>query len=88
MKQFPALFVAAAALVAAGCATKTETIYETRRVEVPVYETVPVPETLLEACKVDLSALESNSDLERVLAEAIVELRRCTEDKDAIRALE
>lgn len=63
---------------------------ETVEVRVPVYETVPVPETLLEECTVSLPvhATWTNADIERLLAEALIELKRCSADKAAIRNLE
>lgn len=70
-----------------GCAAEPRLIEVPVVTTVTVYETVPVPEVLLRACKVDLSALESNQDLERTLGNAILELRQCTEDKEAIREL-
>lgn len=75
-------------LLLTGCASTERLIEVPVITEVVRYETVPVPEVLLIACKVDLSALNSNQDLERTLGEAIVELRRCTDDKESIRNLE
>ena len=72
----------------AGCATKPITITEVETIEVPIYETVPVPEALLKACKVDLSALESNQDLERAVVEAVLCNEQHNADKAAIRDLE
>ena len=71
-----------------GCGTTTQIIKDPVLVTETIYETVPVPETLLRACKVDLSALKSNKDLESTLAAAILELQRCTEDKVAISELD
>jgi hypothetical protein len=58
-------------------------------VEVPVtvYETQPIPAALLRECKVTLPALKSNGDLELALAQALVALKECEADKQAIRAL-
>lgn len=69
-----------------GCARPT-IVHEPIEVEVVRYETVPVPEVLLKACKVTLGALNSNSDLETALAAALLELKACTADKEAIRGL-
>lgn len=57
-------------------------------VEMPIvhYETVPVPEALLTPCRVELE-LETNQDLEAALAASLIELKRCSSDKDAIREL-
>ncbi len=71
-----------------GCASTERLIEVPVIIEVPIYETVPVPDVLLRACKVDLSALKSNQDLEAVLGAAILELNRCTADKVAIGELE
>lgn len=71
-----------------GCASTPTTVYETVEVEVVRYETTPVPEALLRPCSVDVGDLWTNADLERTLAEALLELRRCTDDKAAIRDLE
>lgn len=69
----------------AGC-VKTVTVREPVEVPVTVYETIPVPEALLEPCSVALE-LKTNADLERTLAAALLELKRCTADKEAIRSL-
>lgn len=69
----------------AGC-VKTVTVREPVEVPVTVYETIPVPEVLLEPCSVELE-LKTNADLERALAAALLELKRCTADKEAIRSL-
>ena len=74
-------------LLCFGCAAEPTVVYEQVPVEVVKYETVPVPDLLLKACKVTLGALKSNSDLETALADALVELKRCTDDKEQIRAL-
>ena len=71
-----------------GCAAKPVVVYETVEVEVVKYEQIPVPEALLRACFVDLQGLETNEDMERALFEAVLELNRCTDDKEAIRELE
>jgi hypothetical protein len=62
-------------------------IREPVEVEIVRYETVPVPEALLAPCLITPLALETNADLEAALAEALIELNRCTADKDAIRSL-
>jgi hypothetical protein len=63
-------------------------VYEPVEVPVTVYETVPVPAALLTPCEVELGELHTNGDLERTLAKALVELRRCTLDKQSIAELE
>ncbi len=72
----------------AGCASVPEVITVATPVEIVRTETVPVPQVLLRACEVDLSALKSNQDLESALGAAILELQRCTDDKVAISELE
>lgn len=69
-----------------GCA-KPIAVREPVEVQVVRYEPVPVPEALLTPCRVDVE-LETNQDLEEALAAALLELRRCTEDKNKIRELE
>jgi len=81
-------WLTASACLLAGCASTDRLIEVPVITEVVRYEMVPVPEVLLRACTVDLSALKSNQDLERTLGEAIVELQRCTDDKESIRNLE
>lgn len=78
------------ATILCGCATPPVTVHDVIEIEVPVIETVPVPESLLTPCTVSLPVHEAwtNADIEHALAEALVELRRCTEDKEAIRNLE
>lgn len=73
--------------LAAGC-VRTVTIREPVEVPVTVYETVPVPEVLLTPCQISLTPLVINADLERALAAALLELERCSQDKEAIRELE
>lgn len=71
----------------AGCARPT-LVHEPVEVEVVRYETVAVPSALLEPCRVSIDRMETNGDLEAALAAALLELKRCTADKEAIRALE
>jgi hypothetical protein len=75
-------------MLVSGCAKEPLIVRAPIEVPITVYETVPVPEALLRACKVTLGAFKSNQDLELALAEALIELRRCTQDKEAIRGLE
>jgi hypothetical protein len=70
-----------------GCA-KPLVVTEPIEVQIVRYEPVPVPEVLLTPCRVTLSDLNTNQDLELALADALLELRRCSADKDAIRELE
>lgn len=77
----------AGSLAAAGC-VRPVVVTEPVEVEIVRYETVPVPEALLKACKVSLGTLNSNQDLELALAAALIELKRCTADKEQIRGLE
>jgi len=54
--------------------------------EKTVIERVQAPADLLEDCQdVDTDHLETNSDLERALGEAVVSLDACTEDKRRLR---
>jgi hypothetical protein len=76
-----------AAVSLTACARPT-LVHDPVEVQVVRYEPVPVPEALLKACKVTLGALNSNQDLEAALADALIELKNCTADKEAIRALE
>ncbi len=82
------LSVALVGFFIAGCSSTPTLIEVPVLVEVTVYETVPVPEALLQPCRVSLDQLETNQDLERALGEAILELRQCTADKVAISELE
>ena len=88
LKLYIIIMLIALAATQGGCGTTTEIIKDPVLVTETIYETMPVPETLLRACTVDLSALKSNKDLESTLAAAILELQRCTEDKVAISELE
>lgn len=81
----PAVLVTSMLLV--GCA-RAPIVHEPVEVEVVRYEAIPVPEVLLKACKVTLDALNSNQDLELALAAALIELQRCTADKEAIREIQ
>ncbi len=74
--------------VVTGCASTPEVLTVPVPVEITVYETVPVPAALLRACKVPDLDLKTNQDLESALGAAILELIRCTQDKNAIRDLE
>lgn len=69
-----------------GCA-KPLVVHESVQVPIVRYETVPVPEALLGPCRVDLNRMETNADLEVAVAAALIELKRCSSDKDAIREL-
>jgi hypothetical protein len=73
-----------------GCASAPEPIVIREPIEVLIteYEAVPVPLALLAPCHIDLGPLETNADIHRALAAALIELRRCTADKDAIGELE
>lgn len=68
-----------------GCA-KPLVVHDSVEVPIVHYEAVPVPEALLTPCRVVLE-LETNQDLEAALAASIIELKRCTSDKEAIRGL-
>lgn len=75
-----------------GCASQPITIHDVETVEVVRYETVPVPEILLQPCTPEsfhesFQEMANNADLERILAAAIVSLISCDADKEAIRAL-
>ena len=74
--------------VVTGCASTPEVLTVPVPVEITVYETVPVPAALLRACKVPALDLKTNQDLEFALADAILELQKCTADKKAIEDLE
>lgn len=73
-------------LLAAGCARPT-IVREPVEVEIVRYETVPVPEALLIPCFIAPLELKTNADLEDAVAEALIELKRCSADKEAIRKL-
>jgi len=75
------------ALLAIGCGSTPITIHDPVEVEITKTKYVPVPESLLSPCTVPLDNLDINADLEAALAAAVVELDRCTGDKDAIREL-
>ena len=82
-----ALAILAAALLATGCAHPV-VIHEPVEVEVVRYETIPVPASLLGVCKIAPLDIKTNADIEQALADALIELKRCTADKEAIRALD
>ena len=87
-KLFTVSVLIAALVNLTGCATKPITVTEVETVEVVRYELVPIPDILLRPCVVSLDGLNTNADLERVVAESVVALRECTADKEAIRNLE
>lgn len=76
------------AILLTGCAADPQIIEVPVIQEVVRVETVPVPAGLLDPCTVELTELETNQDLERALAAALLELERCTRDKRAIGELE
>lgn len=86
---YKTILYAVAYISLTACAAQ-EPIVVHQPVEVPVtvYETVPVPAAFLTPCRVELGELETNGDMERALARALVELRRCTLDKKSISELE
>lgn len=85
MNKLLSVTILATVMLLAGC-VRTVTVREPVEVPVTVYETIPVPEALLAPCTVELD-LQTNADLERALAAALLELKRCTADKEAIRLL-
>ena len=77
----------AAAMYLSGCA-RPITIHDPVEVPVIQYETVPIPDALLEHCQISLTSVETNQDLTEALAEAVLCNKKHNDDKDAIRALE
>lgn len=75
-------------LALAGCSSPPRVVEAPTTVEVVRYETIPVPAVLLQPCALPSLDLKTNQDLESALAAAILELQRCTQDKQAIKDLE
>ena len=86
-KELTVVAILVTSMLLAGCARPT-LVHDPIEVQIVRYEPVPVPEALLQPCAVLLDGLETNQDLEAALAEALLELERCTDDKAAIRDLE
>jgi hypothetical protein len=76
--------VLVATLLLAGCGSIVREVHE---VDIIRYETVPLPEALLQPNKVDVGTLETNGDIERAFADALLTLGQCNADKEAIKRL-
>jgi hypothetical protein len=76
-------------ILLAGCAGTPEPVVIKEFVEVPIerVQVVPVPEALLTPCVIEILQMETNEDMEMALIDALIELQRCTQDKNDIRAL-